>query len=193
MKWTPACVTRNMSSPVLMPSFLLSALTLPLRSGESRGRALPQCWSGLVSGGAQEPGLLRLRQAPHPYHHQQNPACLVSSALEPGKWREKRFACVEMLTCVFAGTLVVGLQPLQLLETNKLTSRSCSVYWTRRWIWRRSQGNCNNSFSHNLPNPHPQFTIVTYQSCQQVWCWEEKWLIGSILLPWRACVDNDGH
>lgn len=58
---------------------LPAALPVPLRPGEGGDGALPQRRPGLVSGGAQEPGLLWLREASHQDHHAESQARLVTT------------------------------------------------------------------------------------------------------------------
>lgn len=55
-----------------------SALTVPVWSGESRDWSISKCGSDLVSGRAQEPGLLWLCEASHPHNHQPHSPSLVS-------------------------------------------------------------------------------------------------------------------
>lgn len=171
-------------------SSLLSALTVPVWSGEGGGWPSSKCWSGVVSGRAQEPGLLRLRQAPHPYHHQPYPPRLVSW-LVPEKWFQKvsllwMFVC-SLYLCTFVGMPVVTLQQLQLLGTSKLTWWSCSVYWTQRSIWTRSQENCNRwstpsrlalHFAYNILHwcVFPQYIYISDLSSGVIFKQNAQWL-----------------
>lgn len=154
----------NRSGPKIRLFSLSSALTVPIWSGESRDWSISKCRSDVVSGRAQEPGLLRLRQAPHPHHRQAYPPCLVSLSV-PENW----FQYVSVLwvyLCSFvcvSGMLVVILQQLQLLGTSTLTWWSCSVYWTRRSIWKHSQENCNYRST-----PHSTLTL-TDRTCLSSW------------------------
>lgn len=62
----------------LILRFLPSDLPIPVRLGQSGDRKVRQCGAGLVSGGAQEHGLLRLRPAASPHSGGQQEARLVS-------------------------------------------------------------------------------------------------------------------
>lgn len=55
-----------------------AALTIPLWSGEGWNWPVHQCRPGVVPGGAQEPGLLPLHQAPPLHQHWPRPPRLVS-------------------------------------------------------------------------------------------------------------------
>lgn len=117
-----------------------AALTIPLWSGEGWNWPVRQCRPGVVPGGAQEPGLLPLHQAPPLHQRRPRPSRLVSSL---GSFSvlwvcqlQSEFLCV--CVCV-SGTLVVSPLQLQLLETNTHTCWSYSVSSTRRLTWRHSQ------------------------------------------------------
>lgn len=119
------------------PLSLSAALAFPLRSGEGWNWPVHQCGPGVVPGGAQEPGLLWLRQASHLHLHPPHPPCLVSLL---GFISVPR-VCPQpawVLVCV-SGMLAVSLQQPPLPETNTPTCWSCSISWTRRLIWRHSQ------------------------------------------------------
>lgn len=118
---------------------LPAALSLPIRPGEGRGWAFLQRRPGLVSGGAQEPRLLRLREASHQDHHQQIQGCLVNLLL----LIIVRYCSVTVPLVTsdlhVPGTPEESRQRPRQQETRKLTWWSCDASWTLPLTWTRSK------------------------------------------------------
>lgn len=140
----------HISTPVpllLFPLFLIlhilsPDLPVPVRLAESGDREVRQRGAGLVSGGAQEHGLLRLRPAASPDSGGQQEARLVSSVNTPFqlKHQTKLDKQVDVLPPLLLGMSGETLQPLLPQEPNPLTWTSWRGSWTRLSTWAPSRG-----------------------------------------------------
>lgn len=122
--------------------FLPAAVSVPVRPGEGGDGAFPQRWRGLVSGGAQEPGLLRLREASHQDHQPEIQACLVTTFvifLVIRRWQLRGESTLTFDPVCVLGMPAENRQRLRPQETRTLTWWSWGVSWTPPSAWTRSK------------------------------------------------------
>lgn len=137
------------------PLALSTAVPVPLRPPAAGGAEVPQRRAGLVPGGAQEPRLLRLREAQAADHHQPRQARVVREDQESR--RGGQAICGLTLTpAVTPSGMPAGTLPLlQPLATRRPTSRSCSASWTRPSTWTPSRTSRRLHVGHCPPQPRP--------------------------------------
>ena len=98
----------------------LPALPVPVWPGEGRGGALPPRRPDVVSGGAQEPGLLRLHQASHPHRRRTHAPRFVSAAF----WFVGQVTPMFSLCCLYFGVNYLFFTAPKMLHC----SADCSVW-----------------------------------------------------------------
>ena len=122
-----------------------------------------------MPGRAQEPRLLRLREAQAANHHQPRQACVVGTRAvswgrkgdkpRPPQWPSPSLSLPS-------GTLAGTQQQLQPPATRRPTSRSCSASWTQPSTWtpsRTSRRCCLGCLG--CPTPHDCPLLPTNASC----------------------------
>lgn len=141
-----------LGSLLTAPLALSAALPVPLRPAAAGGAEVPQRRAGLVPGGAQEPGLLRLREAQAADHHQPCQARVVRGDPESrGGWAVRGLALTPAVTP--SGMPAGTPPPLQPPATRRPTSRSCSASWTRPSTWTPSRTSRRRRLGHCPPQP----------------------------------------